>query len=93
MYKILSLNVRELNSSRKRRQVFRWLRQQQSNIIFLQETHSTESTIEQWKTEWGGKAAFSRGSSHSGGVLILFKSRLDVILEKKKLLQIITADL
>ena len=40
MYKILSLNIRGLNSSRKRRQVFRWLHRQQPDIIFLQETYS-----------------------------------------------------
>ena len=40
-----------------------------------------EATFKQWETEWGGKAAFSHGSSHSRGVLILFKPRLDVILE------------
>ena len=44
MYKIISLNVRGL-SSRKRRQVFRWLHQQESDIIFLQETYSSLDTI------------------------------------------------
>ena len=55
MYKLLSLNVRGLNSSRKRRQVFRWLHQQQSDIIFLQETYSSPESIKRWETEWGGK--------------------------------------
>ena len=82
MYKLLSLNVRGLNSSRKRRQVFRWLHQQQSDIIFLQETYSSPESIKRWETEWGGKIASSHGSSHSRGVMILFKPRLDVDLEK-----------
>lgn len=88
MYKILSLNVRGLNSSRKRRQVFRWLHQQQAEIIFLQETYSSPETIKRWETEWGGKIVSSHGSSesHSRGVMILFKPRLDVNFEK------ITAD-
>ena len=82
MYKILSLNIRGLNSSRKRRQVFRWLHRQQSDIIFLQETYSTPQTIKRWEAEWGGKIAYSHGSSHSRGVMILFKPRLDVSIEK-----------
>ena len=78
MYKLLSLNVRGLNSSRKRRQVFRWLHQQQSDIIFLQEAYSSPESIKRWETEWGGKIVSSHGSSHSRGVMILFKPRLDV---------------
>ena len=79
---MLSLNVRGLNSSRKRRQVFRWLHQQQSDIIFLQETYSSAETIKRWETEWGGKIISSHGSTHSRGVMILFKPRLDVGFEK-----------
>lgn len=84
MYKILTLNIRGLNSSRKRRQVFRWLHRQQVDIFFIQETYSTPQTIKKWETEWGGKIAYSHGSSHSRGVMILFKPRLDVRIEKIK---------
>ena len=82
MYKIISLNVRGLNGSRKRRQVFRWLYQQKSDIIFLQETYSSLDAIGRWEAEWGGKIVSSHGSSHSRGVMILFKPRLDVNIEK-----------
>lgn len=82
MYKIISLNVRGLNGSRKRRQVFRWLHQQKADIIFLQETYSSLDTIGRWETEWGGKIVSSHGSFHSRGVMILFKPRLDVNIEK-----------
>ena len=80
--KILSLNVRGLNRTIKRRQVFRWLHQQKSDVIFLQETYSSPQTIKTWKAEWGGKIIESHGSNHSRGVMILFKSRLDVTIEK-----------
>ena len=76
MYKIISLNVRGLNCSRKRRQVFRWLHQQKSDIIFLQETYSSHDTIGGWEAEWGGKIVSSHGSSHSRGVMILFNHDL-----------------
>ena len=80
--RLLSLNVRGLNSSRKWRQVFRWLHQQQSDIIFLQETYSSPESIKRWETEWGSKTVSSHGSPHSRGVMILFKPCLDVDLEK-----------
>ena len=77
MYKLLSLNVRGLNSSRKRRQVFRSLHQQQSDTIFLSESYSSTESIRGWETEEGYKIVSSHGSSHSRGVMILFKPRLD----------------
>ena len=82
MYKILSLNVRELNSSRKRRQVVRWLHRQQADVLFLQEMYSTPQTITKWETRWGDKIDYNNGSSHSIGVMILFKPRLDVCIEQ-----------
>ena len=42
-----------INSSRKRRQVFRWLHLQQSDIIFLQETYSSTETIKRWEAGVG----------------------------------------
>ena len=82
MYKIISLNVRGLNGSRKGRQVFCWPHQQKSDIIFFQETYSSLDTIGRWETEWGGKIISSHGSSHSREVMILFKPQLDVNIEK-----------
>ena len=58
----LSLNVRGLNGSRKRRQVFRWLHQRKSDIIFLQETYSSRDTIGRWEAERGGEIVSSHGS-------------------------------
>ena len=81
-YKLLTLNVRGLNKSRKRRQLFRWLHQQQSDVTFLQETYSSFQTIKMWEAEWGGKMVSSHGSTHSRGVMILFKPRLDISFEK-----------
>ena len=80
---MLSLNVRVLNGSRKRRQVFRWLHQQQSDIIFLQETYSSAETIKRGKQNGRGGGGqkflhprfFSQQRSHD------FKPRLDVGFE------------
>ena len=81
-HKLLTLNVRGLNSSRKRRQVFRWLHLQCSDIIFLQETYSSTETIKRWETEQGGKVAASHGTTHSRGVMILFKPNLNAMIDK-----------
>ena len=81
-HKLLTLNVRGLNSSRKRRQVFRRLHLQRSDIIFLQETYSSTGTIKRWEAEWGGKVVASHGTTHSKGVMVLFKPNLNVTINK-----------
>ena len=52
----------------------------------MRETYSLPESIKRSETEWGGKIVSSQGSSHSRGVVILFKPRLDVDFGK------ITAD-
>ena len=81
-HKLLTLNVRGLNSSRKRRQVFRLLHLQRSDIIFLQETYSSTETIKRWEAEWGGKVVASHGTNHSKGGRVLFKPNLNVTINK-----------
>ena len=78
----MALNVRGLNSSRKRRQVFRWLHLQRSDIIFLQETYSSTETIKRWEAKWGGKVVASHGTTHSKGVMVLFEPNLNVTINK-----------
>ena len=77
-----TLNVRGLNKTTKRRRVFRWLHQQKSDVIFLEETYSTTQTIKTCEAEWGGKIIGSHGCNHSRGVMILFKPKLDVNIEE-----------
>ena len=81
-HKLLTLNVRGLNSSRKRRQVFRWLHLQRSDIIFLQETYSSTETIKRWEAKWGGKVVASHSTTHSKGVMVLFEPNLNVTINK-----------
>ena len=79
--KIISFNVRGLNSSIKRRKIFKWLHKQTAHCFFLQESFSTKQTIDIWESEWGGKIFYSHGSNHSKGVMILVNPRykLEVI--------------
>lgn len=77
-FSVLSLNVRGLNKTIKRRQVFRWLHQQKSDVVFLQETYSSTQNIKSWKAEWGDKMIGAHATNH----MILFKLKLDVNIEQ-----------
>ncbi|VDI10222.1 Hypothetical predicted protein [Mytilus galloprovincialis] len=80
---LTSLNVNGFGNDFKRKSMFLWLKKFQSDIIFLQETHSTESYETIWKREWGGDIYFSHGETNSKGVAILFNSSTDYILKEK----------
>ena len=80
--KCLSINIRGLNKSIKRRSIFRWIHNQNAQFTFLQETHSTKLTVDTWSAEWGGKAFFSHGTSNSKGAMILINPKLDCKIEK-----------
>lgn len=84
-FKIVSQNVRGLNNSIKRRKIFKWLHRQNAHCHFLQETFSTEQSINIWQSEWGGNIFYSHGSNHSKGVMILVNPRyqLEVIRSTK----------
>ena len=76
--KEVSLNIRGLNKSIKRRKLFRWLHVKRFDIIFLQETYSDPSLEDVWRAEWGGEILFAHGFKPSKGVMILFKPSLNV---------------
>ena len=80
--KCLSLNVRGLNKSIKRRSIFRWLHKQKLHIIFLQESYSSKDLESIWEKEWGEKAFFSHGTNRSKGVITLINPSVDFKVEK-----------
>ena len=49
--KILSVNVRGLRDRVKRKKNFQWCKMS-GNVIFLQETFSTEDIENSWKGDW-----------------------------------------
>ena len=75
--KIVSLNVRGLNKSIKRRSIFRWFHKQNAHFYMLQETYSDKKTIAMWESEWGGKIVCNHGTKHSKGVMILINPKYD----------------
>ena len=80
--KCLSLNVRGLNKSIKRRTVFRWLHKQKHHVIFLQGSYCSKELEPIWENEWGGKAFFSHGTNHSKGVITLINPSVNFKVEK-----------
>ena len=53
--KIASLNVNGLNNIKKRKSIFNEFKTKKYDVIFLQETHSTNKTEKLWELEWGGQ--------------------------------------
>ena len=72
----MSLNARGIRDYFKRKSIFTWVKQQNTDIVFLQETHSTPDIENEWKFQWQGKMLFAHGTNHSRGVLILFNNEL-----------------
>ena len=49
---IATINVNGLRNNKKRELVFNWLVSKKYNIICLQETHCSDTDIEQWTSDW-----------------------------------------
>ena len=72
--KICTFNVRGLGDQKKRRQIFKWVRDNEIGICLLQETHSTKNIESYWKAEWGYEIILSGDSSNSCGVGFLINN-------------------
>lgn len=79
----MSLNVRGLKNSTKRKAIFLFCKDQKSQCVFLQETHSVMIDEKFWKLQWGDYAFFAHGTSHSAGVMILFNRFPGSIIDGK----------
>ncbi len=77
-FSIVSLNVRGMINDVKRNAVFRWLKRHKFDIVYLQETHSTEELEVKWKNEWSGRSVMAHGNNRSRGCMVLFSDQLDV---------------
>ena len=79
---ICSYNVRGLGNDSKREQIFTWIKENNIDICFLQETHSSIETRNIWKQQWNGHAFFSGKSSNSEGTGILINSKFSCNIVK-----------
>ena len=78
----MSLNGRALNKTTKRRQLLTKLNLQNPDVIFLQEVHSSPPTIKPWEAGRGGTIVERNDSSHSRGIMILFKPKINMSIDK-----------
>ena len=78
-FRIISINVRGAANDQKRRAIFDKYRKS-TDILIVQETHSTKDVEHLWENEWKGKAFFSHGTSSARGIAIFvsnnFKSKV-----------------
>ena len=76
--KICSLNVRGVHNKIKRKNVFSQFRQNNMDIILLQETHlANECSKADWEMDWKGTILYSAGESNARGVAILLQDRFN----------------
>jgi exonuclease III len=73
---IMSLNVRGIQTNKKRADYFNWLKQHKSNIILLQDTHSCSFDENNYKNYWGQSVYFSHGLTNSRGVVTIIPKHL-----------------
>lgn len=78
---ITSLNCQGLNNFQKRRDVFNYLRDKNSSIVCLQDTHFTKEMENRVRAEWGYEVVFNSFSSQSRGVAILFNNNFQFTLQ------------
>ena len=75
-FRIASLYLNEARDVKKRNLLYEVLKTKQIAIAFTQETHSNKDIKVEWQRELGGQLVFSHLSSASGGVAILFSSKI-----------------
>ena len=81
--KIQSLNMRGGRDFWKRLSIFQNLRKHNADIIFLQECHILNEDQVLWEQNWGKGSIFINPlSSRSGGQVILFKEKINVLEHK-----------
>ena len=75
--KISTLNVNGLADPKKRRDVFSYLREQNHDVYFLQETHIKENLENCIRSIWGYELWIAGNSTNKNGVAVLFNSTFE----------------
>ena len=73
---LASINCRGLSELKKRRDVMQFMRNQEHDVLFLQDTHLTKESCKYFNCLWKGKSYHSCHSNRSRGVSILIKHSL-----------------
>ena len=76
--RLFSVTVRGLRSKPKRKSMFTYFRERKYDMICLQETYITKDVSEGWEKEWGGKLIYNECTSHSSGLVSLFRNGVTI---------------
>ena len=74
---LMTWNVRGMRNKKKRDTIFRILKLNKVDIVFLQETYLLEEDMSSIDKQWGGTIHYLPGTHHSGGLLTLFSNKID----------------
>ena len=83
--KILTLNCRGLQGTKKRTNIFNFLKDKKHHIYCLQDTHFTKKDEQAIYSQWGGEFHCSYFSSNSRGVAILFDKHIDIKIKNSEI--------
>lgn len=81
--KVVSWNINGCGNPVKRKKVLSYLKLQQTDIAFIQETHLKDDEAEKFKRDWVGQVFYSSFSSKKNGVMILIHKMLNFSLIKE----------
>ena len=89
--KISTLNVRGLKNNLKQNAILQTIKDLNSDIIALQETHLCKTEFTQIESLWDGPCLFSESAGNSMGLCILFKNffknhEIDILISNDRLL-------
>ena len=76
----VSLNVRGICNTLKRKKIFLWLKRQKCDIALLQETFLSRELENVISNEWRGLGIYDHGTRHSRGVAILIRKDLPITI-------------
>lgn len=74
---ICSINTNGLQQSEKRQRLIEWSKQQQCNILLMQETHFSQNIENKLIQDFKGSLYQSNGTSNSRGVAIWIKKNVE----------------
>jgi len=74
---ICSINTNGLQQPEKRQRLIEWSKQQQCNILLMQETHFSQNIENKLIQDFEGSLYQSNGTSNSRGVAIWIKKNVD----------------
>lgn len=78
------MNVRGLATNTKRRDVFKWLREQKCSIYCLQDVHCKPSLTSCWEVEWGYTCVIAPYKGDSRGTAIMFNNSFEFKINRIK---------